>query len=36
MTQPPTKSRYYTFLAILFAINTLNFFDRNIPGVVGE
>ncbi len=36
MTQPSTKSRYYTFLAILFAINTLNFFDRNIPGVVGE
>ena len=35
MTQP-TKSRYYTFLAILFAINALNFFDRNIPGVVGE
>src|SRR3954447_22052550 len=36
MGNPPEKSRYYTFLAILFAINTLNFFDRNIPGVVGE
>ncbi len=23
-------------MALLFAINTLNFFDRNIPGVVGE
>lgn len=36
MGNPPVKSRYYLFLFLLFAVNTLNFFDRNIPGVVGE
>ena len=36
MSKPAAKPHYYLFLALLFAVNTLNFFDRNIPGVVGE
>jgi MFS family permease len=30
------QQRGYTTLALLFAVNTLNFFDRQILGVVGE
>ena len=30
------SNRAYVVLAVLFAINTMNFFDRQILGAVGE
>ena len=36
MTQKPSSSRFFLSALVLFAVNTLNFYDRHVPGALTE